>query len=45
VASVRTANPINVGVDNQLSRGAVENQAKVNHASNVAVEALQRNKV
>jgi hypothetical protein len=41
-ASVRTASPISVGVDNQLSRGGgVKNQAEVNRAMDVA-EALQR---
>jgi hypothetical protein len=44
--SVRTASPISVGVENQLSRGgAVENQAEVECALNVAEEALQRSKV
>jgi hypothetical protein len=41
--SVRIASPISISVENQLSRGgAVENQAKVKCAFNVAEEALQR---
>ena len=44
-ASVRTTGPVRVGVDNQLSRGAVETQTEVNRATNVAEEALQRSKV
>jgi hypothetical protein len=43
--SVRTTSPGSVSVDNYLSRGAVENQAKINCATNVAEEALQRSKV
>ena len=45
-ARVRTASPISVGVDNQLSRGrAVKNQTKVHSATDVAEETLQRSKV
>ena len=45
-ASVRTASPVSVGVDNQLSRGrSVKNQAEVNSATDVAEEALQRSKM
>ena len=45
-ASVRTASPVSVGVDNQLSRGrAVKDQAVVHSASDVAEETLQRSKV
>jgi hypothetical protein len=45
-ASVRTASPVSVGIDNQLSRGgSVKNQAEVNSATNVVEESLQRNKM
>ena len=45
-ASVRTACPVSVGVDNQLSRGrAVKHQAEVHSATDVAEEVLQRSKV
>jgi hypothetical protein len=45
-ASVRTASPVNICVDNQLSRGgAVDNQAIVNRATDVAKEALQCSKM
>ena len=45
-ASVRTASPVSVGVDNQLSRGkTVKNQAEVNSATDVAEETLQRSKM
>ena len=45
-ASVRTASPVSVGVDNQLSRGrAVKNQAEVNSATDIAEETLQHNKM
>ena len=49
-ASVRTASPVSVGVDNQLSRGrgrlaSVKDQAEAHSATNVAEETLQRSKV
>ena len=44
--TVRAASPVNVGVDNQLSRGrAEEDQAEVHSATDVAEETLQRSKV
>ena len=45
-ASVRTASPVSVGVDNQLSRErAVQNHAEVNSATDVAEETLQHSKM
>ena len=49
-ASVQTASPVSVGVDNQLSRGrgrlaSVKDQAEVHSATDVAEETLQRSKV
>ena len=45
-ASVRTASPVSVGVDNQLSRGrAVKNQTEVNSATDIAEETLLRSKM
>ena len=45
-ASVRTASPVSVGVDNQLSRGgAVKNQAEVNSATDIAEETFERSKM